>query len=509
MDRNVKYLTLPENRLKWKSMKNIVAVVLLMFILVFHAQAQGTFEVLIPSVTRTGSYMAIDDGNGGIIAPMNNLTGKDYGQTSYISGYLLNISATEDTSSHRYSFHDTTFFLSKIHRLTNGGYILTGESVPPGSVSKCLMIAGLDNEFNLQWAKHHFYDSMNYRLAVDNIFQVGDTLIMTVGRCEFPCGATNPMFIKVDLYGNIMQEVFYDDTLYRCFSPSFLQSIDKNYIYLFAHSFFGGVSGPSYSIFDSSFNYISSTPLSVQDSWRYSTTWTPDSVMLLSYVARRPGPSTNDDNVWLARFDTAVNLLGRVNFGAIDTTDYSPYWGAGVGCLHPDTIFFSGYKNATGWPPSSTHVSWIMAGQVDSQLQLRYLHYIGGDAFYETRYILPLSDGGFVIHAPRFNHDTDLYDLYFIKLNREGLITSNKPGQIIINRAFISPNPAKEYLKVECMLKQAEASVLTLAGAEIFSYKLEQGTTNLPIQNLKPGMYLLKISTMGKGVIETHKFIKQ
>ncbi|KAF0200666.1 MAG: hypothetical protein FD170_3281, partial [Bacteroidetes bacterium] len=70
MDRNVKYPTLPENRLKLKSMKNIVAVVFLMVILVFHVKAQGTFEVFIPSTYRTGTTMAIDDGNGGIIAPM-------------------------------------------------------------------------------------------------------------------------------------------------------------------------------------------------------------------------------------------------------------------------------------------------------------------------------------------------------------------------------------------------------------------------------------------------------
>jgi hypothetical protein len=280
---------------------------------------------------------------------------------------------------------------------------------------------------------------------------------------------------------------------------------------MLAHSFVGGVTGSSYSIFNENFEYVTTLPLVPQDnsSWRYYTTWTPDSMILMSYVARSPIIITDYDDVWLAKYDSALNLINKVSFGSPDTLDHTPITGIGVGCVHSDTIFFSGFKNATGWPPAINRVSWIMAGQVDGQLQLRYLHYLGGDAFYEPRYMLPLSDGGFVIHAPRFNHETDLYDMYFIKLNREGLITSNKPGQIIINRAFISPNPAKEYLKVECMLKQAEASVLTLSGAEISAYKLVQGTTNLPKQNLKPGMYLLKISTVGKAVIETHKFIKQ
>lgn len=170
--------------------------------------------------------------------------------------------------------------------------------------------------------------------------------------------------------------------------------------------------------------------------------------------------------------------------------------------------FFSGYKNATGWPPHITMVSWIMAGQVDSELQLRYLHYLGGDAYYEPRYMLPLNDGGFLIHAAKFNHNTRLHDMYFIKLNREGLITSNKSELNLIKRAFLSPNPAKENLSVECWLTSAEAILFSLTGVEITTFKLEQGTTMLPLQNLKPGMYLLNISVPGKGVIETHKFIK-
>ncbi|MCD6659077.1 MAG: hypothetical protein LT105_02855, partial [Lentimicrobium sp.] len=87
MDRNEKYTISPGNRLKMNPNKKILTLGLLMLLLVLAGKAQSTFEVLIPSATRTGTYMAIDDGNGGIIAPMNNLTGKDYGPTSYISGY--------------------------------------------------------------------------------------------------------------------------------------------------------------------------------------------------------------------------------------------------------------------------------------------------------------------------------------------------------------------------------------------------------------------------------------
>ena len=58
------------------------------------------------------------------------------------------------------------------------------------------------------------------------------------------------------------------------------------------------------------------------------------------------------------------------------------------------------------------------------------------------------------------------------------------------------------------MLKGAEARVLSLTGTELAVYGLEQGASLLPLHDLKPGMYLLGIALTGKGIIETHKFIK-
>ncbi|MDD3744027.1 MAG: T9SS type A sorting domain-containing protein [Lentimicrobiaceae bacterium] len=486
-----------------------IATFCLLFTLIFPVKAQSTFEFLLPTDTRTYSIMAIDDNNGGIITLISTVTGVG-GPWEYLKGYVLEISATGDTTSHQYSFHDTAFFLNSIHRLNNGGYIVTGRSAPPNTSAVGLLLIGLDDDFNLQWAKHYPYSTYNNDVWIHDIYQDGDTLIMPAGRCEFPCGSMYPMFLKTDLNGNILQEVFHDNPLLDSGQASFLQSIDRKTIFMFAFEFIGGVTGPSYTAFNNDFEYLYTLPLIPQDhsSWRYYNTWSPDSIMLMSYLSARTPENHHDKDVWLARYDTAFNLLNRVNFGSVDTLDYTPFGGAGIGSLHPDTIFFAGFKNAALTLPGPSKVSWLMAGQVDSQLQPRFLHYIGGDAYYEARYMLPLSDGGFLIHAGKLNRATQLYDAYFIKLNKEGLITGNKPEHTIINCAFISPNPAKENLKVECMLKGAEARVLSITGTELAVYGLEQGASLIPLQDLKPGMYLLGIAVPGKGLIETHKFIK-
>ncbi|MDD3743879.1 MAG: hypothetical protein PHX54_09675, partial [Lentimicrobiaceae bacterium] len=97
-------------------MKNqffILSCAALMF-LIFPVKAQSTFEFLLPTDTRTGCVMAIDDNHGGIITLISTVTGIG-GPWEYLKGYVLEISSTGDTTSHHYSFHDTAFFLNRIH----------------------------------------------------------------------------------------------------------------------------------------------------------------------------------------------------------------------------------------------------------------------------------------------------------------------------------------------------------------------------------------------------------
>lgn len=510
MDRNEKYTISPGNILKMNPNKKILTLGLLMLLLVLAGKAQSTFNFLLSAQQRITSGMAIDDGSGGIIALVNVRTGTDYSPSNYINAYLLQISSTGDTLTHRYSFHDTTFIFNRIHRLDEGGYFVTGESRLPNTQVSHLLLARLDSDFNMLWAKHYFYEELNFLIWCFNIFQDGDTLIMPLGRSEFPGAAFYPMLIKTDLNGNILHEVLYYTNSLRTDSPSYMYDKRNGRMWMFARNFVGGFQSPSRTVFGRNFELLYTEGFGVYGGpWRMYTTWDADSNILMSYIANRIGAQHQDDEIWLAKYDTSMNRLYRNSFGTADTMENTPFLGAGVAFTHYDTIYFSGFKHVTFYPPSPSMRNWIVAGQTDAQLNPRFIHYIGGDQYYETRYMLATSDGGFVIQAGVFNHKTLHYDLLFLKLNNQGLITGNSSNKIVVNRAFISPNPAKEHLKVECMLKQAEASVLTLSGAEIFSYKLEQGTTNLPIQNLKPGMYLLKISTVGKGVIETHKFIKQ
>lgn len=470
---------------------------------------QSTFQFLLESPIRKVSEMAIDDGSGGIVVPISETSGIDYGSGDFIKGYLLNINAMGDTVTYRYSFHDTTFRLQRIHRLDGEGYMIFGSSRPPGTQDTHLMICGLDNDFNLLWAKHYPYSNLNFAVSIKEIFVDADTLILAGARCAYPCTWPFPFLLKIDLAGNILHEVLHENPDLPGYIDAYMYCQSAKRIWMFVKDFVTGISGPARCVFGSDFEllYCESVPANDRP-WRITNSWTPDSLILMAYISDRPGAQYQDDEIWLAKYDTALNLIARNSFGRADTLDNTPFVGAGAACLHPDTVYFAGYKHKTLWQPTPNIRNWILAGQTDGQLQPRFLHYIGGDAYYETKYMLATSDGGFVILAGVFNQQTLVYDFLFLKLNKEGLITNSKPNDVPIKRAYISPNPASEFLKVECMFQGAEARVLSLTGIELSNFNLEQGTTVFPLHDIKPGMYLLNIVLPGKGVIETHKFIK-
>ena len=72
----------------------------ILFILQLSVLGQSTFSFKLEYPTRKISVMAIDDGAGGIIVPVIEYEGFDYGPGRYIRGYLLRIDANGDTIYH-------------------------------------------------------------------------------------------------------------------------------------------------------------------------------------------------------------------------------------------------------------------------------------------------------------------------------------------------------------------------------------------------------------------------
>jgi len=286
-------------------------------------------------------------------------------------------------------------------------------------------------------------------------------------------------------------------------------SRDSTRIWLFSCGGLYPINGPSRTVFDTSFNYLYSESLNTSETGAglFTVLWHSDSSFLLSFRGHRPGAPYQDDELFIKSYDTLLNTLHSNFFGAPDTNDY-PAWVRSIDFINPDSIFFAGWKNNEIGYPSPNYITWIMTGQVDAELQPRYFHFIGGDADYEINYILAAKDGGSLICANRFDYETGVYDLLFLKLNNEGLLVGNKPPGIVLKRAMLWPNPVADRLYVQTALRNAKLIIYHIDGNPVSLHSLTSFVEEIDVTHLVPGLYIYSIFTQN-GYSENGKFVKK
>ena len=201
--------------------------------------------------------------------------------------------------------------------------MILGGSNPPGPKQEQLLIARLDNNFNMQWSKHYPNANISFGGGIIEVFRIGDTLLLAGARCEYPCNHSYPHLLKIDLSGNIIQEVLHlnDDFGHRI--GAYMYCTQTGQIWLFFENFVTGIDGPARCVFGPNLDllYCEGFPTDNRP-WRIKNSWTPDSTILMAYIENRPGAEYQDDELWLTKFDTSLNALYTTCFGSADTMDH-------------------------------------------------------------------------------------------------------------------------------------------------------------------------------------------
>lgn len=476
----------------------------LISVLICHGviHSQNKFTLVICDTVAIRSNIAFEEGGENIFAIVSKRSDVEFAGSEIQSAFILRIGKTGDTTVRRFSFGDTLFSFQNAFRLEKEGYLVSGFGKTQGKDGYMLLLMEIDDGLDLIWWK--FYEFQEYyTLTINRIFELPTGIVLAGQAQLFPQAGLTPTFLRMSEEGNIDAQYHYDDS-----APpfDFLLSPDSSEIWCLCSYGLDPINGPSLTAFDTSFYYLYSKVIPGYSMYSFDALWYSDTTFLLAYEGQRPGAPYQDDEHYINLYDTSLNLLYSNYFGAPDTSDY-PAWRQSVDFRHPDSVFFAGWKNHDWGYPSPNVVSWIMTGQLDSTLQPRYLHFIGGDAYYEANYILATSDGGSLICAGRWDPDKEVFDLLFMKLNREGFIVGTQPPGIEIRQALVYPNPATNWLTVETALRNAKLQVYNTNGNLVLTHQIQGLKERINISQLLSGAYIFNIITKD-GYLETGKFIK-
>lgn len=468
--------------------------------------AQSTFDFVLEYPVRKYSPVAIERDNGEIVTIINERTGTDYAMSSPSKAYLLSFSDTGDTLSHRYSFGDTLFSFLLMEKLFDGGFLLAGQAYAADSESLNLMLVKLDNNLNKVWTR--YYDmSAYYSLDVRKIFQLNGQYLFALDVSVFPSNRAIYKLIWFDAFGNLGNS--YTHFIEGRGSSDWILNIDSTHLWAFTPGLAGGTSQRIRLEFHTTPLFVGQTALpfvSGTDHY-HNVIWHTDSTFLYSCEYDRPNPaSSNDQDMWLISFDSSLNIIDSSHFGSYNTKDKASVY-RDLAFRNPDSIYFVGFKDQHIGKPPVGRVNWIMAGQTDACLEPRYLHFIGGDHYYESYYLIATKDGGSFICASRFNHATQVYDPVFLKLNNLGLLTGNSAQHLELKKTAFWPVPCTELINFQSAEQNMLMLLYDMAGKIVMEKHLSGTRGIIQTNHLPEGVYLYELH-YEDGSVEKGKIIK-
>jgi hypothetical protein len=480
-------------------------VILLQFISITGIFAQNTFSFLLEDSYCKLTLKACESSDNKVNVIIAQKTGNDYGPQEMIKGYLVIFSPNGDTTVKNYNFGDTTFSFYCISELSDG-FLLAGEAKFPGDSINSMLVCKLDTNRNLLW--HKFLRNSEFKnYFTEEIFSCNNSLFLC-GHVKF-CSEYfyHPYLIKLDRNGNTINEIYYPyqgSSSYRYLFPQ-----DSSKILFLTSCNLPPINyNPSISYYDLDLNFIKIEQFTQGYLFLFSTKWYDSSTFLIASVCRNLNNITDDDDIFINKFDTLYNHLLSNNFGSVDTSDRVTFRSQSIDFVNKDTIFFGGYKNNVIGPPFPFEKDWIIVGQVDSTLQQRYIKYIGGDAYYETNYIIATHDGGVFVCAGKFNHDKQLYDLLFLKLNNEGILVNTASNELKSWNSVIWPNPVTHLLNIELGKLAKEIEIIDLMGNKVKSINTNDTKIKVDLSAVASGVYIVRV-IYENDIVETHKLIKK
>ena len=273
-----------------------------------------------------------------------------------------------------------------------------------------------------------------------------------------------------------------------------------------------------YALIDSNFNLVSPEEGVIPEyiNGNNAVKWDSDTSFYLAGDYIPETSRVSDHDIGFIRqyhpFDSTGSLFN--SWGARDTVDFPALY-TSIDYHNKDSIFIGGTKNMGYGGTFFSIPSWYVLMQTDSMLNIRWEHFYGGDAHYLMTDLTSTSDGGCIMAGTRFDYiahpNLHKRDIYIIKVNNEGLITSTdgKPSPIV-HSAIVFPNPGNEVMQIRVAV-QYPLSLLRLFdmnGRLVVKKKIQGTSATINTAFLPKGTYIYTI-TGENGLHENGKWVKK
>ena len=468
--------------------------------------AQSSFELHISTPLSERVTGIIQDDEGNYVA-----VGYKYDNlTEILNAYLLKINNSGSVLEERvYNLPDSNTFFSEIKYINSTYYILGSKGAIIDGIHNILCIKILDKDLNI--LDDVSYDLRPYDIIDSRVIVNTDSNVVACETLDINGVGTDFAILEFNASGDSLRSKIFVLDDYQ-FAQSILEL--KNHLGYNIIAYASVNDFPYLHIIikiDSLLNIkeIDSIPLGYRE--QNSCKWLNDSLYLLTGKKSVYDPLTHV-MAGVMLLDSSQNVYRENHFGMGGDTINYPAMKDNVDFIFPDNIYYGGIANIKpSQMPWQHDPSWIMLNNMNSNLELNWQRFYGGDAFYYLWSLKATQDGGCVLLATRYDYTVQdhEYDIVILKVDTNGLITSiGESPAIPVEDVILFPNPGSDHIDITGADPPASIFLYDAKGKLILSEAITSISSRINTTALSSGTYFYQV-LQGSQVVKSGKWIKR
>jgi len=424
----------------------------------------------------------------------------------------------------------TNYQFAKLIKLNNEGILIDSIDIlnPANGMCELFHLLKVDNNKFMAFGKYNTDTTFNlWAVTFDYNFNIiGDTKIPVNGNISpiyqyaiinnignivifssYELSPTNwdIMLHELSVDGNIIKEKLLDGF---GMASDIIQLPSSEYRIIV----YGHVRNPlinSYCL-DTNFEIVNSYSVPLDLDFHNTIKLLNDTTLLITGNKIFP-ERDNERDLGLAKTDLSNNLIDHMYYGKPDTVDYATVH-SNLDFISENDIYYSGISNLNLSNPYFSHMpSWFVLNKIDSNLNLKWQKFYGGDACYFPWAILATQDGGCVMAGTRYDYKTQTNqerDLYVLKVDGGGLITWSQGIPINNQSTTVYPNPGTDFFYVNTNNKKLYFELVNMNGQIVIEQILDNNHKYINTQTLESGIYFYRLIDKKNKIVETGKWMK-
>ncbi len=473
--------------------------------------AQTSFNVLFknPAQEGIGDICELHDGS---IIGVGGFGSTFFGSIPSQRGKIWKVFPSGDTLTRVYSFADTAFNFGYVYEKPSGELIVFGSYIaPPNFITDRILIAELNHNLDIEYYKTIVLRNST-QISLHQVKKYCNNYYM-LGAVTLDDGLNRNFILKLNENLDTISSAIYPTPVTpMCSFDDCNFKKGRIYTYLNRAPTTVASDGDMY-VYDTNLNFLYSKNYPYKINYatgcvevlynsQLTAKWISDSTFIVGCSHDRHCTVTgyHERDIGLSELDTTMTVKPVHFFGTADSINYASFLDGSIDFNSPDSILFAGTRNMIIDFLPHAH-SFIMAGMTDRNLNPRYIHYYGGDAYYLTHVMKRARDGGFIIAASRYDYLTqnNEFDVLLLKLNPQGVITTlDEPYKIPHNGFILFPNPADDRLTLDLEAQQGELVIYDLSGRVAIQKHVSEGKNHINISWLSSGTYICEVVTNQK-----------